>query len=444
MIRYNTELTTFEGFGPGNSWGSLGGVINTARSTYVKAYDDNTIVFTNDNNQSALIDATGNVGIGTTPTYAMDVANDINTWETYKVNGVTVIDNNYNLSNINDAYVGGLLTASNLTVYGTISGIFDTAVAVSTTVEATAQASITQLDNLVSAGNNVSLLTIGATTTEFTGAVKVDTITSTSNLITSNLNVFNTSIFNNDVIINGDTHVSGTIYAGKIRLGTLYSTTTVNGTLAATLSIATQLGITQLGTVTVANLTATNPIVGNITGNAGTATYASTAGNAGYVTFPSQPNITSVGSLTSLNVLGNITADSLTLNSNIAYDSLAVTSNISADSLNIANNISAASLNISGNITADSLTLANEMVFNSLAVTNNISGASLNISGNITADSLTLNSNLIYEEMSANNLLISSNITAQSLTLGGFSFNVSQGNVMTVVYNGSNVFQITA
>ena len=39
-IRYNTENKTFEGFGAGDQWGSLGGVIDTDRDTYWTAVND--------------------------------------------------------------------------------------------------------------------------------------------------------------------------------------------------------------------------------------------------------------------------------------------------------------------------------------------------------------------------------------------------------------------
>ena len=40
-IRYNTTNSQFEGFGPGNSWGSLGGVINVAQNTKILASSPN-------------------------------------------------------------------------------------------------------------------------------------------------------------------------------------------------------------------------------------------------------------------------------------------------------------------------------------------------------------------------------------------------------------------
>ena len=37
MIRYNSDLSQFEGFGAGNAWGSLGGVIDVDKDTYISA-----------------------------------------------------------------------------------------------------------------------------------------------------------------------------------------------------------------------------------------------------------------------------------------------------------------------------------------------------------------------------------------------------------------------
>ena len=39
-IRYNTETQQFEGYGPGNAWGSLGGVIDIDRDTFWTALND--------------------------------------------------------------------------------------------------------------------------------------------------------------------------------------------------------------------------------------------------------------------------------------------------------------------------------------------------------------------------------------------------------------------
>jgi predicted acyltransferase (DUF342 family) len=47
-IRYNTDNQQFEGFGPGNSWGSLGGVINVSKNTKIMASSPNADSTNND------------------------------------------------------------------------------------------------------------------------------------------------------------------------------------------------------------------------------------------------------------------------------------------------------------------------------------------------------------------------------------------------------------
>lgn len=89
-IRYNNELHQFEGYGPGNAWGSLNGVSNVAQNTKIMpSFPDadstnNDLMFftaTKDdvNSSSALermrIDASGNVGIASTnPGALLDVS----------------------------------------------------------------------------------------------------------------------------------------------------------------------------------------------------------------------------------------------------------------------------------------------------------------------------------------------------------------------------------
>lgn len=56
---------------------------------------------------------------------------------------------------------------------------------------------------------------------------------------------------------------------------------------------------------------------GNVTGTVANATYATAAGTVGVVTASSQPNITSVGTLTSLDVTGNITGGNANLGNSV-------------------------------------------------------------------------------------------------------------------------------
>ena len=67
-MRYNTDIQTFEGYGAGNSWGSLGGVIDTNQDTYISpesipTSNDDNLVFYNSNVESMRITRPGWIGI---------------------------------------------------------------------------------------------------------------------------------------------------------------------------------------------------------------------------------------------------------------------------------------------------------------------------------------------------------------------------------------------
>ena len=70
-IRYNTSLSSYEGFGAGNAWGSLGGIKDVDQDTYITAEDaagddNDQLKFYTDGSQRMVIDMCGNVGINTT------------------------------------------------------------------------------------------------------------------------------------------------------------------------------------------------------------------------------------------------------------------------------------------------------------------------------------------------------------------------------------------
>lgn len=79
-IRYNTEIQQFEGYGPGDAWGSLGGVIDIAQTTKILAsatpnITDGNLYFYTVGTERMRVSSTGNVGIGlTSPAYSLDVS----------------------------------------------------------------------------------------------------------------------------------------------------------------------------------------------------------------------------------------------------------------------------------------------------------------------------------------------------------------------------------
>ena len=85
IIRYNTDLQTYEGFGAGDQWGSLGGV-SDAVGTKITAQEragevDNIMTFYTNGERRMTIDPEGTVGIGTSDpsnAYILDVSGSIN------------------------------------------------------------------------------------------------------------------------------------------------------------------------------------------------------------------------------------------------------------------------------------------------------------------------------------------------------------------------------
>jgi hypothetical protein len=81
IIRYNLELDQFEGYGAGNAWGSLGGVIDVNQDTFVRAektagLDNNELEFYTSNIERMIIKNDGKVGIGTnTPNGIFEINN---------------------------------------------------------------------------------------------------------------------------------------------------------------------------------------------------------------------------------------------------------------------------------------------------------------------------------------------------------------------------------
>jgi len=226
---------------------------------------------------------------------------------------------------------------------------------------------------------------------------------------------------------------------------------TDSGNITAGVSgVANVVTISTTGLDVIGNITATN-FVGNFSGNASNANFANTAGT---VTASAQPNITSVGTLVSLEVSGNITANAVKTNQ-LLYangDPYVFTTNAAGSNTQVQfnnNNAFSASANFTfdtgtntlsvTNITANGAGLSNitganvtgEVSFantaNSVAVANVVgigNIATVNLDGNV-SNLLTGNGTFVtISTVSAN---------ANYANFAGEAFSVSASNIVGTV-----------
>ena len=84
MIRYNTDTSQFEGYSQSGDWQGLGGVINTAQTTFIKATEDDKLEFVTSDVSSIIIDADGDVNFEKDVYYTIN-SSIANTASGYKV-----------------------------------------------------------------------------------------------------------------------------------------------------------------------------------------------------------------------------------------------------------------------------------------------------------------------------------------------------------------------
>lgn len=215
--------------------------------------------------------------------------------------------------------------------------------------------------------------------------------------------------------------VNGNVNSGNIFAGNLVSANYFNGTLLTnaqpnitSLGILTSLDVNN--TVTATGFTAntgvftgngvglTNITGANVTGTVANATYASstdTANTAATVTTNAQPNITSVGTLTSLIVTGNINSANLAGGNLIQGNYIQGTLTTNAQP-NITSVGTLTSLSVTGNVSGGNITTTGVTSTNSLIVTTNganITGTT-NITGNLDINgNINATGNLNYENV---------------------------------------------
>jgi len=221
---------------------------------------------------------------------------------------------------------------------------------------------------------------------------------------------------------------------GNANVGNLGATGVVATTLGGTLTTASQPNVTSLGTLTgldvngniiAANITANTGVFtgngsglsalagANVTGTVANATHASTANT---VVDAAQPNITSVGTLTSLAVTGNASAGNLSTSGTLSVTGNANVGNIGATGV--------VATTLGGTLT----TAAQPNITSVGTLT------SLGVNGTVTAVAFTANTGVFTGNGSGLTALAGANVTGQvgNALVAGTVYTNAQPNITSV------------
>jgi cytoskeletal protein CcmA (bactofilin family) len=224
QIRYNSTLSSFEGYGPGSAWGSLGGVKDVDQDTYIIAEtsagnDDDTLTF-----------------------YAGGTA--IGTWN------ATQLDVNQTLNVDGNTTVGGNLTITgNLQVDGTTTTINSTTLEVDdlniTVASGAANAAAANGAGLTVDGASATI-NYASTGDKWTMNKPLDvtgSITSSAGITGTSLNVGTGAVTAGSLDISGNADIDGTMEADAYTVNGTTLAEYISDTVGAMVSSNTESGI---------------------------------------------------------------------------------------------------------------------------------------------------------------------------------------------------------
>ena len=374
----NVELYTTSDLAPGNA------AVGTGLNSYVA----------NSGIATALISGSGvsNAG-GSVNTIQFNNSGVLNGSANFTITGgnLVTLTGNFNASNIAGGnlvtanFVTGTLTTAaqpNITSTGTLTGLvvagnitpsanitynlgnntnrFNDLYLANSTIYIGAQTISANTSSVIVSGNLVANI-VGNVSGNTTTAGTVTTaaqpnITSTGTLaslsVSGNANIGNIGtggLITATGNISG-ANINGTFYGAGTGLtsipGANVSGTVANATYSITAGTALSVSAGNIsGTVNLANFATTaNAVAGaNVTGTVANATFATTAGSAttaGTVTTNAQPNITSIGTLTSISVSGNTNTGNLITGGVVSASGNASVLGIKTDNYYYANGVS--------------------------------------------------------------------------------------------------------
>ena len=338
------------------------------------------------------------------------------------INPANVFSGNFSgvsgaLSNLNGTLTSNSNSQPNITSIGTLSNL---------SVTGNISSGNANLGNLAIANYVTGTLTTAAqpniTSVGTLGNLSVTGNSNLGNLASANFFSGDGHLLSNLAVSAGSTIVSGSsnvkvelnsnvniTVAGVANIVTVTSTgSNVNGYLTVT-------GNVTSGNANLGNTATANYFVGNLYGNANT---------AGTVTTNAQPNITSVGTLTSLAVTGDITSGNVYANSGLIKAQY-----LSGDGSNLTN-LSAGIILVNGNSNV-SIPIANGNINMSAVGNANIlvvTGTGVNVAGTINATG-TITGNFSGNVITASQGNITSLGNLTSLTVNGIANLGTVGNV---------------
>ena len=436
-VRYNSDVQSFEGFGPGGMWGSLGGVKDVAGTTYISAEitpgsHDCNIIFHTNGVESMRVAANTNVGIGTSVApYKLTVAGTASASTVY-TGILSTLDPSSNID-VNHKSLSNVSTVSVANITSDVQNI---------NVSAKSLSNVSTLDvQTLTASQSGNVINASATTLSNLSTLSVATITSDATVINvsgkslcniNNLDISSITAANTSNIINASTTTLSNLTAVK---AVTTETTNITTTAAGGLINVSGNTLSNVSAVSVNTITSDNQVI-NVSAktlsNVNTLDVAkltaSKSSNIIDASATTLSNLTAVNAVTAqitnvtttaaggkINVSGNTFSNVSTMSvANITSDSQNI--NVSAKSFSNVNtlDVQAFTASQSGNvINASATTLSNLSTLSVATLTSD--SAQINVSNKSLSNVSTLDVAMLTS-LNNNSIINAPGITLSNMT----------------------------